>query len=46
MILLIFGGRKLPELGKQLGSAISNFRATVRGKDEYSEEGGSEKKKD
>ena len=29
--LLIFGPRKLPELGKGLGSAIRNFREGLRG---------------
>jgi len=29
--LLIFGPRKLPELGKGLGSALRNFRDGLRG---------------
>jgi sec-independent protein translocase protein TatA len=37
VVLLIFGGKRLPELGKQLGSAISNFRASVKGKESESE---------
>ncbi|MDR2611816.1 MAG: twin-arginine translocase TatA/TatE family subunit [Deltaproteobacteria bacterium] len=28
-LLLVFGGRRLPDLGRQLGSAISNFRKSV-----------------
>jgi sec-independent protein translocase protein TatA len=37
IILLVFGGKNLPKLGKQLGSAISNFRASLKGKDSDSE---------
>ena len=44
VILLIFGGRKLPELGKQLGSAISNFRSTVKDKEGDSDGGEASKK--
>lgn len=31
---LIFGARRLPEIGSGLGSAIKNFRAGLSGKDE------------
>ena len=34
VILLIFGGRKLPELMHGIGKGISNFRKEVKGKDE------------
>ena len=30
VIVLLFGTRKLPELGSGLGEAISNFRKTLR----------------
>ncbi|MDR2349504.1 MAG: twin-arginine translocase TatA/TatE family subunit [Deltaproteobacteria bacterium] len=33
LILLIFGGRKLPELGRALGKGIANFRSSVSDKD-------------
>jgi sec-independent protein translocase protein TatA len=32
--ILIFGARRLPELGSGLGKAIKNFKAGVSGKDE------------
>jgi sec-independent protein translocase protein TatA len=31
VIALLFGGRKLPELGKGLGQGIKNFKNAVRG---------------
>lgn len=31
---LIFGGKKIPELGKGLGEGIRNFKASLRGGDE------------
>ena len=34
LIILIFGARKLPEIGSGLGKAIKNFKAGVSGKDE------------
>ena len=34
IVVLIFGARRLPELGSGLGKAIKNFRAGVSGKDE------------
>jgi sec-independent protein translocase protein TatA len=34
IIVLIFGARRLPEIGSGLGKAIKNFRAGVSGKDE------------
>ena len=39
--VLIFGGRKLPELGKGIGEGIKNFKQALRGdpdKPERSEE--------
>ncbi|MDR3154572.1 MAG: twin-arginine translocase TatA/TatE family subunit [Deltaproteobacteria bacterium] len=30
VVMLVFGGRRLPDLGRQLGSAISNFRKSVK----------------
>jgi sec-independent protein translocase protein TatA len=34
IIVLIFGARRLPEIGSGLGKAIKNFRSGVTGKDE------------
>ncbi len=31
VIALLFGGRKLPELGRGLGQGIKNFKNAVRG---------------
>ncbi|OGR00219.1 MAG: preprotein translocase subunit TatA [Deltaproteobacteria bacterium RIFOXYD12_FULL_55_16] len=33
---LIFGGRKLPEIGEGLGKGISSFKKAIRGTDEES----------
>ena len=30
IVMLIFGARKLPEIGKGLGKAISNFKKSVK----------------
>ncbi|HXV37226.1 MAG TPA: twin-arginine translocase TatA/TatE family subunit [Myxococcota bacterium] len=32
--IVIFGARRLPELGSGLGKAIKNFKAGISGKDE------------
>ncbi len=34
IVLLIFGARRLPEIGSGMGKAIKNFRAGVSDKDE------------
>lgn len=34
IVFLLFGARRLPEIGAGLGSAIKNFRAGLSGKDE------------
>ena len=34
VVVLIFGGRKLPEIGAALGKGITNFRRSLQGKDE------------
>ena len=34
ILVLIFGAKRLPEIGSGLGSAIKNFKAGVSGKDE------------
>ena len=34
LVIVIFGARRLPEVGAGLGKAIKNFKAGVTGKDE------------
>ncbi len=34
IVIIIFGARRLPELGSGMGKAIKNFKAGVSGKDE------------
>ena len=36
IVVIIFGARKLPELGKSLGDGIRNFKKAVGGKDNES----------
>ncbi len=43
VIALLFGGKKLPELGKGLGQGIKNFKNAVKGGDADKDE---EKSKD
>ena len=31
LVLIIFGGRRLPELGRGLGLGLSNFRNAIQG---------------
>jgi sec-independent protein translocase protein TatA len=38
LLLLLFGGRKLPELGRGLGEAIREFKKTTSEKEEKKEE--------
>jgi sec-independent protein translocase protein TatA len=33
IVVIIFGARRLPELGKSLGEGIKNFRKSISGKD-------------
>lgn len=39
VVALIFGGRKLPELGKGLGQGIKNFKNALKGEDTSAGEG-------
>jgi sec-independent protein translocase protein TatA len=34
LIIIIFGARKLPELGKGIGEGIKNFKKSIRGDDD------------
>lgn len=45
IIVIIFGARRLPELGKSLGQGIKNFKKSVSSPEEE-EKSSSEKKKD
>ncbi|MBN2346617.1 MAG: twin-arginine translocase TatA/TatE family subunit [Candidatus Aminicenantes bacterium] len=38
VIALLFGGRKLPELGKGLGQGIKNFKNAIKGVEKDKEE--------
>lgn len=37
IIIIIFGARKLPELGKSLGEGIKNFRKSISSKEKEPE---------
>ena len=37
IVLLLFGAGKLPQVGKSLGSAISEFKASVKDREEKAE---------
>ena len=41
IVLLLFGGRKIPELAKGLGEGIKNFRSSMQGdeKDDSKKDG-------
>jgi sec-independent protein translocase protein TatA len=41
VVLLLFGGRKIPDLARGLGEGIRNFRGAVRGEEEKKPGGGS-----
>ena len=34
VVLLLFGGKKLPEIGRALGEGIKEFKRAIQGKDE------------
>ncbi len=34
VLLVLFGGRKLPELGRGLGDSIKEFKKAVKGQDD------------
>ena len=38
LVLIVFGAGKLPQVGRSLGSAISEFKDSVKGKDEDEED--------
>ncbi len=46
IVLVIFGAGKLPQVGRSLGSAISEFKESVTPKDEEDADGPDPQKKD
>jgi sec-independent protein translocase protein TatA len=38
IVLLLFGAKRLPELGKSLGSGMREFKTSVTGKDRHDDE--------
>jgi len=36
VLFLLFGAKRLPEIGKNLGEGIRNFKKAISGKDETS----------
>jgi len=38
VVILIFGAKKLPQIGAGLGQGIQNFRKAVKGQEEKEEE--------
>lgn len=46
LLILIFGARRLPEIGKSLGEGIKNFKGAVTSSDEKSIDENSSSEKD
>ena len=44
VILLLFGAKRLPEIAKGLGKAITEFKKAISGKDQNSEDKNSKPK--
>ena len=40
VLLLLFGARRLPEMGRSLGRGMREFKDAVTGKDDVAEHGG------
>ena len=40
VVLLLFGGRKIPDLARGLGEGVRNFRTALRGGDDKDQRGG------
>ena len=38
IVLLLFGGKKLPEIGKGVGDALREFKKSVQGKEDKEKE--------
>ena len=46
VVLILFGAGKLPEVGRSLGSAINEFKSSVKPKDDEKKDAESAEKKD
>ena len=46
IVLLIFGPKRLPSLGKQLGSGMREFKDSISGKDKDEDDDDSERRAD
>tara|TARA_R110000868_G_scaffold64597_1_gene194030 strand:+ start:16674 stop:16862 length:189 start_codon:yes stop_codon:yes gene_type:complete len=46
IIVLMFGGRKLPELGRSMGKAITNFKQGMKDEDKDKDKSKSEPPED
>jgi sec-independent protein translocase protein TatA len=44
IVVVLFGAKRLPEMGKGIGEGIKNFKKSIKGGDEGSIKGGDEKK--
>lgn len=44
VVLLLFGGKKIPELMKGLGKGVKSFKEGMNGKDDAGENGGDDAK--
>ena len=44
ILLLVFGAKRLPEIGSSLGKGLRTFKSAVTGEDEKKEEGQTERK--
>ncbi len=44
IVLLIFGGRKIPEIARGLGEGIRSFKDSMRGEEKPTEKSATEKK--
>ena len=38
LVLFLFGGKKLPEMGKGIGEGIKNFKKSIKGSDDNEKE--------
>ena len=43
VVLLLFGGKKLPEVGRALGEGIKEFKKAIHSKDDSDDQKGSKK---
>jgi sec-independent protein translocase protein TatA len=44
IVVVLFGAKKLPDLGKSLGEGIKNFKSSITGKDKSKDENPPENK--